>query len=402
MLSKSELIKIIKAQKSQMRSQKRGITRERLKKIPIIKNFTLIISGIRRCGKSTLLLQLMQKNKNYNYLNFEDPRLMDFDIKRFEMLEKAFDEVDKSNIYYFDEIQNIKNWEIYVRFLLDNNKLVIVTGSNASLLSRELGTKLTGRNLKIELFPFSFKEFLDFKKIKPSKEALQKYLYLGGFPEYIKTQRDEILQNLLSDVIARDIIVRHNIRNSEALYKLARHLLNNISKEFSYNKMKNMLNLGSVNTVSSFVSYLEESYLIFTLPKFSYSLRQQQVNNKKIFAIDAAFSRVNSLSFSENKGKILENQIFIALKRKDYELFYFQEKGECDFIVKEKNKITKAFQVCYKLDDENMEREVNGLAEAMQKFNLKEGTIITYDNEDEIIKENLKIKVIPAWKWMLE
>jgi len=231
MVTKSELIKVIKSQKSQLESKKAGLLRQKLKKITTIKNFALIISGIRRCGKSTLLLQLMQKHKNYHYLNFEDPRLMDFDIKKFEILQKAFNEVNKSNIYYFDEIQNLKKWEIYVRFLLDNGKLVIVTGSNASLLSRELGTKLTGRNLKIELFPFSFREFLDFKKINPSKESLQKYLSLGGFPEYVKTPQDEILQNLLSDIVTRDIIVRYGIRNSDALYKLARYLLNNISKD---------------------------------------------------------------------------------------------------------------------------------------------------------------------------
>jgi len=326
MLTKSELIQIIKSQKSQMELRKVGLIREKLKKVSAIKNFALIISGIRRCGKSTLLLQSMQKDKDYNYMNFEDPRIMNFDLRNFEMLQKAFSEVNKSNIYYFDEIQNLKNWEIYVRFLLDNDKKVIVTGSNASLLSGELGTKLTGRNLKIELFPFSFREFLKFKKMKPSKESFQKYLYLGGFPEYIKTQRDEILQNLLSDIIARDIIVRYKIRNSNELYNLAKYLLNNISKEFSYNKIKNMLNLGSVNTVSAFISYLEESYLIFTLPKFSYSLKQQQVNNKKVFAIDPAFSRVSSLNFSENKGKLLENLVFLELKRRGYELFYFQEK----------------------------------------------------------------------------
>ncbi len=402
MILKQELKQIIASQRKQIDSKNKGLTRDKLKQFKIIKNFALIISGIRRCGKSTLLLQSMAKNKNFHYLNFEDPRLKSFDIKNFELLQEAFKEENSSHLYYFDEIQNLQDWENYIRFLLDNDKLVVITGSNASLLSRELGTKLTGRNLKLELFPMSFKEFLSFKKLKPSKDTFEKYLKIGGFPEYIKIQLDEILQNLLSDIISRDIIVRHNIRNSKILYEMTVYLLGNITKEFSYNNIKKTFNLGSVNTVSSFISHLEDSYIIFTLPKFSYSLKQQQVSNKKIFAIDNAFSRVNSLDFSENKEQLLENQVFIELRKKHKDLFYFQGKNECDFLIKEKTKITQTIQVCHELNDKNKEREINGLLEAMDKFELTKGIILTRDQEDKIIIDNKKIVLKPVWKWITE
>lgn len=402
MVLKLELQKIVESQKQQLKSKDVGLTRTKLKEVSIIKNFALIISGVRRCGKSTLLLQLMKKNKNYHYLNFEDIRMKGFDVKDFEILEEVFHEENKSIIYYFDEIQNLEDWESYVRYLLDNNKLVIITGSNASLLSRELGTKLTGRNLKIELFPMSFEEFLNFENISQSKKAFEKYMTIGGFPEYIKTKKDEILQNLLSDIISRDIIVRYNIRNSKVLYEMITYLLSNVSKEFSYNSLKNMFGLGSVNTASSFVSYLEDSYLIFTLSRFSYSLKRQQVSNKKVFAIDNAFLRVNSLNFSENKGKLLENQVFLKLRQKYRNIYYFQEKNECDFVVKEKNRITQVIQVCYEVNSKNEKREIAGLVEAMKKFKLKEGLILTMDQEEEIVKDNLKIKIIPTWKWILK
>ncbi len=402
MTSKQELKNIIESQRKQIKSKNKGLMRDKLKDIKITKNFALIISGIRRCGKSTLLLQSMIKQKNFHYLNFEDPRMKSFDVKDFELLQEAFQEENSSTLYYFDEIQNLEDWEGYVRFLLDNDKLVVITGSNASLLSRELGTKLTGRNLKLELFPMSYKEFLDFKKLKPSKKSFEKYLKIGGFPEYIKTETDEILQNLLSDIISRDIIVRHNIRNSKILYEMTVYLLSNITKEFSYNSIKKTFNLGSVNTVSSFINYLEDSYIIFTIPKFSYSLKQQQISNKKVFAIDNAFSRINSLDFSKNSGQLLENQVFLKLRKDHKDIFYFQEKGECDFLIKEKTKITQAIQVCCEINNDNKTREIDGLIEAMNKFELSQGLILTNNQEDKIIIKDKEIILKPVWKWLLE
>jgi predicted AAA+ superfamily ATPase len=274
MINKEILRKIIKDQKKNL-DYKKSLTRQEFKDLKIEMPFAIIISGIRRCGKSTLLRQKMSNLKNFYYLNFEDPRLVNFELSDFEKADEIFiEEYGKSKYYFFDEIQNIPKWEIKVRHLLDNKNFVVLTGSNASLLSKELGTKLTGRNLRYELFPFSYSEFLSFKNLKPSINSFEKYLIKGGFPEYLKFDKDLILQDLLSDILNRDILARYNLKNSKALKNLTNYLLTNPSKEFSQNNLKKMLNMGSVNSIISFIKYLEDSYLIFTINKFEYSLKK--------------------------------------------------------------------------------------------------------------------------------
>ncbi len=402
MLTKSKLMEVIQIQNKEIIISGNFIKRD-LGGVFLSKSFVRIISGIRRCGKSTLLREMIKKEKNIYYLNLSDPRLQGFEFEDFMLADKIFKELfKKDGTYFFDEIQEIPGWEKYVRFLVDNKNKVALTGSNASMLSKELGTKLTGRHLTTELFPFSYNEFLKFKKLKPGIKSYEKYFQKGGFPEYLEENSNEILHELLKDITIRDVAIRHKIKNLNNLNKLTSFLITNVGKEFSYNSLKKIMQIPSVQTVIDIISYLEDSYLIFTLPKFDYSFKKQQIAAKKIYSIDNGLSNANSISFSKDFGKMLENQIFIGLKRKGYELFYFQEKGECDFLVKEKNKITQAFQVCYELNDENMVREVAGLTAAMRKFNLKEGLIITYDKDDEILVEDLKIKMIPAWKWFLD
>ncbi|MCK5625200.1 ATP-binding protein [Candidatus Pacearchaeota archaeon] len=403
MLTKAKLKEIIEIQNKEIKKRTNFVERDKLKDTHISKSFARIISGIRRCGKSTLLIQLMKKEKKVYYLNLSDPRLQGFEFKHFMLADEIFKELfGEKGVYFFDEIQEISEWEKYIRFLVDNKSKVVLTGSNASMLSKELGTKLTGRHLTTELFPFSYKEFLIFTKLKPEIKSYKKYFQKGGFPEYLENDLDEILHELLKDVVIRDVAIRHNIKNLNNLNKLVNYLITNVGKEFSYNSLKKIIHIASVQTVIDFISYLEDSYLVFTLPKFDYSFKKQQVAPKKIYSIDNGLSNANSISFSKDVGKMLENQVFLELKRKGGELFYFQEKGECDFLVKEKNKITKAIQVCYELNDENINREVDGILEAVKKFKLKEALIITFNQEDKIIKDNLKIKVIPIWRWLLE
>jgi uncharacterized protein len=361
------------------------------------------LSGIRRCGKSTLLKQLMRGTKNFYYFNFEDPRAMDFEASDFQKLDEVFnEECGKSNFYFFDEIQNVKKWELFVRQILDRQKHAIITGSNASLLSKELGTRLTGRHLRYELFPFSYNEFLKLKKANAGTASFEDYFQHGGFPEYIKLGKDQILQELFNDIITRDVVVRHNIRSAAAAKNMALYLLTNVGTAFSYTKLKKMFDIGSVNSVISFVSHFEDSYLLFTVPKFDYSLKKQLINPKKVYSIDNGLSNVNSASFSADKGKMLENMVYIGLRAARREIFYFQEKGECDFVIKERNKIIEAIQVCYELTDDNKDREVNGLLAALAKFNLKDGLILTYRQEDDFSVEGKKIKVMAVWKWLLK
>ena len=392
---------IVKEQKKQILAAENTIIREALNQIPINLPYAIIISGIRRAGKSTLLQQLFQKFPDFYYFNFEDTRLIDFDASDFEKLDQILlEEYGPSKFYIFDEIQNIKSWEIFVRSRLDNGKQFFITGSNASLLSRELGTRLTGRHINVELFPFSYNEELQFYNKGSSIDAFDEYFRDGGFPEYLKYKQSAILQELLMDIIYRGIVIRHSIRDAKSLHELAIYLLANTGKEFSYNSMKKTFNFGSVNTAISYISYMEDSYLLFTIQKFDYSLKKQAVNEKKVYAIDNGIILSNSTSLSSDRGRLLENIVFIALRKKYRDIYYFRENGECDFVVRVGKQIIMAIQVCYEITSENKDREINGLIEALDAFKLNEGMILTYQQEDKIIIHQKTIKVIPVWKWL--
>lgn len=399
MLLNTKLKEIIESQREYMSSLDLGVSRE--ENIKINSSFATIITGIRRCGKSTFLNQLVHKNQKYYYLNLEDPRLEGFDLSDFNNVENIMYELyGKGGIFFFDEIQNIDKWEKFIRYLVDKKEKVILTGSNASLLSKELGTKLTGRHLQKEMFPFSYEEFLKLKKEKKSLQSFEEYFNKGGFPEYLKSENQVVLNQLLSDIVFKDVIVRFNIKNNVLLNKLALFLISNVGKEFSYNSLKNMFEVKSVQTIIDYISFLENTYMLFTIPCFKYSYKKQQVNPKKVYSIDNGFSSINTVSFSKDKGRMLENLVFLTLRRKYKEIFYFKEKNECDFLVKEKEKIISAFQVCYELTEQNKEREINGLVEALEKFNLKEGFILTLNQEQEFVVNSKKIKVVAVWKWL--
>jgi predicted AAA+ superfamily ATPase len=401
MILKETLQHIIEAQQKDLKPLNYDIPRMLNKNIDLTLPFAIIISGIRRCGKSTLLRQIMSTTNSRHYFNFEDPKATSFELDDFQKLDELLQEkFGSEDCYFFDEIQNVEKWELFVRTILDKGKHCLITGSNASLLSRELGTRLTGRHLRQELFPFSYKEFLAFTSNKASVETFEEYLNKGGFPEYLRFGRSEILQELLNDIIMRDIVVRHKLRSPKAIKEMALYLISNIGTEFSYNSLAKTFNLGSTNSAIAFVSYLEDSYLLFTIPKFSYSLKKQSVNPKKIYVIDNGLVDVNSVSFSSNKGRMLENTVFLALRRSGKNICYFKEKKECDFILKEANKVTQAIQVCYALTEENKNREIDGLIETMETFNLSEGQILTFNQQDTIKIEEKHIKITPTWHWL--
>jgi len=403
MILKETLRAIVKSQRKDLTESEIGITREKLNDIDLSLPFALVISGTRRCGKSTLLRQLIKKKNNFYYFNFEDPRTAAFEVNDFQKLNDIFiEEYGKADCYFFDEIQNAEKWELFVRQMLDKKMHFVLTGSNASLLSKELGTRLTGRHLRFELFPFSFKEFLKLTKSNASNASFKVYLDSGGFPQYLKNKRSEILHELLNDIITRDIVIRHKLRNPKIVKEIAVYLLTNIGKEFSYRSLKETFELGSTNTAIFLISCFEDSYLLFTVPRFSYSLKNQIRNPKKIYSVDNGLSAVNSASFSEDKGRMLENLVFLHLRKKYKNIFYFREKYECDFLVGEKNKIIAAIQVCYDLNDDNRDREIEGLDEAIKKLNLKEGLILTFNQEDKLFTSNKRIIIKPVWKWLAE
>jgi predicted AAA+ superfamily ATPase len=279
---KEKLEEIVKDQRNTLLQKDNSIARDDLSKITSLPGFATIISGIRRCGKSTLLKQMLKKEKAFYYINLEDIKLNDFELSDFIKLEEIFTgNYGKNGVYFFDEIQSIPKWEKYVRRLTDKKNKVIITGSNASLLSRELGTLLTGRHASYELFPFTYNEFLKFRKLKPSKTSIKYYLEQGGFPEYLKHNKSETLQELLKDVIMRDVAIRFSIRNTDLLKKIAIYLISNVGKEMTYNKIKKTFSVPSIQTVIDYVSFFEDAYLIFTLPRFSYSQKKTADFSKK-------------------------------------------------------------------------------------------------------------------------
>jgi uncharacterized protein len=379
-------------------------------------NRVLILAGIRRCGKSTLLKQLMQDAKNFCYINFEDERLLSFQAEDFGILDEVLIEVyGPADTYFFDEIQNVEKFETFVRRLQDNGKKIIITGSNASLLSQEFGTRLTGRYKLFEVYPFSFIEYLRFRKISVRKEspylveervsliqAFGRYVECGGMPEYLRNNDPEYLKTLYDNILYRDIIARYSIRRQRLVRELVGILASAVTLPFTYNSLKKNLGLMNAITVKEYISYLSGAYLFFELLRFDYSLKKQLSSPRKIYSIDTALCTLNGFSLTPDNGRLLENIVFIELKRRGGEIFYFAGTRECDFILKAQKKITMTIQVCYELTSENRERETKGLLEAMEKFNLLRGMILTYDQEDEFLAGGKTIVIKPVWKWLLD
>jgi predicted AAA+ superfamily ATPase len=417
-MNKTDIKKVIIAQKEAGRKIQ-FIARDKMLSVSGVKNdpFVQIVSGIRRCGKSTLMQHIRENNPEKNFvLNFDDNRLTGFNTNDFERIDEAFHELyDAEKTYYFDEIQNIDGWERYIRRLHDEGNKIYITGSNASMLSRDLGTHLTGRNIQTELFPFSFIEFLRFKGItlekndiySPEKtirikKAFTNYRIQGGFPEFLQTLHPAYLKNLYENIIYRDVVARYNIRNVKTIIEMVHFLVSNISKETSYNSLKKAFGLSNAITVKEYIGYFENAYLLFSINKFDYSLKKQLANPKKIYVIDTGLANAVSFQFSENYGRQLENIVFLQLRRNGYEIYYHKNKFECDFIIRTNGKITLAIQVCQSTENqETGNRELAGLVEAMQEYKLKEGYILTEDQETRIQNNDLTINVIPVWKWLI-
>jgi len=419
MLSREQLKKIIIPQNIRFIHHEEMVPRTILSELENLAGtpHVLIITGLRRAGKSTLLKQINETlySSKQTYLNFEDEKLLSFTAEEFSAVHETFLELnDKVDIVFFDEIQNVEKWEIAIRRFHNEGLKVIITGSNALLLSKELGTKLTGRHLDIVLYPFSFIEYLAFKKAKLSencfyipgeialiRKEFNEYFNRGGIPEYLKYEREEIIQQIYEDILIKDIIVRYDIGDEKNFRELAKLLISNTGKPFSYNKLKTNLGFGSLNTVKSYISFMENSYLLFQVEKYSPSLKKQIINNKKVYCIDNAFLNLVSFETTENLGRKLENIVFIELKRRNYTIHYHKEKYECDFVLSLKNRVVKIMQVCYQLDDENIEREINGIIEAGSFHQLKEGLLLTFDQEEEKSVNGFRITVLPVWKWLL-
>ena len=376
---------------------------------------SVIISGLRRVGKSTLLAQLAHKlgKDTFYYINFEDERFIGFTVEDTNDLYQALVELfgERKN-FILDEIQNIPGWERFVRRFTDMGFKFYLSGSNASLLSRELGTRLTGRYLSIELFPFSFVEYLQFireeipafSQVTTVERArinshLFSYLKKGGIPDALKYPELGIPRSLYHDILYRDIAARYKLDAVTALKELSFFLISNPTGMVSFNKLKTRLQLGSVNTVSSYIEYLENSWLIFTLNRFAFSVKRQQVSPKKIYVIDAGFVNEVGFSFSANTGKLLENLVFITLRRQNPEIFYYvSDNGyEIDFYLPGKHQL---IQVAQQIDYESTrEREIRAIMDAAKEIDVRSAIILCDKNEPpkEYGQLNIQIKAVTDW-----
>lgn len=377
----------------------------------------LVVSGVRRCGKSTLLHEIRNKNEERDYyFNFDDERLIDFNVDDFQLLYEVFIELfGVQAVFYFDEIQNIKGWERFVRRLYDYGNKVYITGSNASMLSRELGTHLTGRFIRKELFPFSFREFLQYSKFSyisgslfstkqkaELKRGFKEYFRKGGFPVYIDTQDKQYLHSLYQSILYRDVMVRNGLTNEKELLELVHFMASNTSKLFSYNGLKNVAGIRNASTIKSYLEHLQDTYLLFLVNKYDASVKKQIHNPKKGYFIDIGLVRELGFHHSEDNGRLLENLVFIELKRRGYDIFYHNEKKECDFVLREGNKIVRAIQVCWSLSESaTRKRELGGLLDALKCYDLKGGLILTEDEEGTEVIDGFKVMILPVWKWLL-
>jgi len=429
MLSKDLIIEILEDWNFWKKDLDIGIIRgsylERLEKLSQTQQ-VITITGVRRAGKSTLIKQYIstkikkgEERKNFLYVNLEEPKFrselsLEFLQTIYEAYLEILDPSSKPSLF-FDEVQLIPGWEKFVRGLHEKNKATIfVSGSSAKLLSKEFATVLTGRHVDLKVYPLIFREFLGFKGLtikdrldvfsqKPKiKQLLKEYLEYGGYPLVaLKESKKEILTNYFEDILTKDVAERYRIKKVEKLRGLAQFYLTNVSSLASFRKIKEFLGI-SLDTVERFSFYLEESYLLFLKNKFSYSLKEQEINPRKIYCIDNGLKNLVSFRFSENLGSSYENAVFFQLLVRGKDIFYWKGKQECDFIIKQGEKITGAIQVCFNFSRENEGRELSGLLEALNKFKLREGMIITADLEEMRVINKKKVRFTPLWKWLLE
>jgi len=402
MILESIISHVVEQQKIRMSSRDSGLKRELIPATRSLSSHALIISGVRRCGKSTLLMQMIKSmdSEKLLYLNFESPQLFEFTLSDFIRLDNVI--VQKNiKILFFDEIQIVEGWEMYVRQKLDDGFQIIITGSNASLLSKELGTRLTGRHITQELFPFSYNEFLLYKLLPPGVQSLTDYMHTGGFPEFVKTGDVDQLSTLFEDILIRDIVTRYGIKDIKSLQRLASYLFSNIGNRVTATKLKQPLSIGATSTILSWFSHLELSYLVSFLPMFSHSTKAQLINPRKVYAIDLGLIDVISTTMTEDMGRKFENLIYLDLRRKYTELYYFDEKGECDFVAMKNGVVKEIIQVCYDLNQDNLKREMNGILLAMKFFHIQKGKIVTFANTDLIKVDQFEVEVIPAFKYLM-
>ena len=375
-----------------------------------------LITGPRRVGKSTQAL-LMLRNKNFAYLNFDKQELLD--NWNADLVMRLLDEVYPGYDYLLlDEVQNMLHWDVWVSELFRQGKNLIITGSNANMLSSEMATVLTGKYLPMEMLPFSLAEFfewhhLDIKAILPEQQneatvLEDDYLRLGGYPETVDARSlvTSYLSTLFDSIIWKDIVKRHKIRKTEEINNMALYLLTNFCNQLSANYITNALSIGSVATTQKFMGYLHEPFLFYYLPRYDNKLKLMAKAPKKIYVVDNGFVAAKAFSTSDNLGRLLENQVFVNLLRKGYDpeksMFYYRTRNdkEVDFVLRENNRVKQLVQVSYEMTlNKTIRRECSALAEAAQELHCNDLYVLTFNEKRTIEWEGGTIRVLPASEW---
>lgn len=357
-----------------------------------------VLTGVRRSGKSTLQAQLMRRAKRAFYCNLEDTRLFGMGPEDFPAFLSVLDEVaDLRRAVFLDEVQEVPEWQRLVRAMLDRGRAVCVTGSNASLLGRELGTRLTGRHLSFEVFPFNYAEYLAFTDQHPGARSMTGFLDDGGFPSYLNGRQNLVLQALLRDVVQRDVAARHGLRETRHVMNLALFLLANTGQPHSFQALTKSLAVPTVGQTSRYMEHLTDAYLFMAVPRFSASVKQRVVAPAKYYAIDNGLRRANTPLAPPDVGHRLENAVALHLRRQTRQVWYAAERGlwECDFVTSD-----AAIQVCVELTPANRARELRGAVEGARLPGRRRAVVVTLDQTDRLVQDGVAIEVVPAWRWM--
>ena len=385
-----------------------------------------VITGPRRCGKSTLLAQLASQYHHHLilYLDFDDPRLSAWSDSNFDLLYQYWCERDSIStttrgVIFFDEIQNAPSWERWVSYFSNKKKhKVFVTGSNSNLLSSELATHLTGRHISAEILQFSFKEIvrhemptlLSKDSFLPEERAslvnlFNKYLSLGGYPKiYLELEQRSLLAQYHQDILIKDIAVRKKVKNLKGLNEVAQILMRDNSQILNRSRLAKHLGIGQTRTISNYLRYFEECYLNFELKQFHPSLKRQARSLSKFYVSDPAMAVVVGLPLEQNLGSSLENLVFLQLRREGQELFYWASRNnnQVDFVVRQSGKIRRGYQVCWSLsDEETKKREFRSLVELYKEYQPEVLEVITADEEGEMVIDGVNILIRPYWKLAL-
>lgn len=390
----------------------------------------IVIKGVRRSGKSTLMLQLMNVLRDRGvaaedmlYINFEEPLFID--QQGVEILDRLYriyrERINPQRFPYvfLDEMQYVPEWERWARVKTDLKEAkLFVTGSSANLVGAEYSTLLTGRNLSFTVYPLSFTEFLSFKgcagpfdqiflaRNEPLiRNLLREYLQFGGFPEVVLREtaagKEKLLKQYFEDLLYRDIVSRYRLRDVRTLKNIALYCMTNVSSLFSYTRLKNVLSV-PLDVVRNYTGYMAETYMIREVPKHSFKINEQLRNPKKIYVMDNGLRNAVSYRFSEDLGRLAENAVYWRLIRQEGDIFYYKNRGEVDFLVRNGMQVTNLIQVSMigEQDEPALRRELETLADAMQDMEIDEGMIITEGREEILEVPQGKIRMVPLWKWL--